>query len=78
MKFIIGEDWISYFERLAYRGIIGIAYKDTLGGVIAYILFGLICIFTIIGIISTIKWLFTRGKRKETPGEYWKRTGRMK
>lgn len=40
------------------------------------ILFILMVIFSIIGFITTIKWLFTR-KKKETPGEKWRRTGRM-
>ena len=47
MKFIIGEDWINFFERLKYRGIIGIAYESTLDGVLAYITFGLICLFAV-------------------------------
>lgn len=41
------------------------------------ILFILMVIFSIIGFITTIKWLFTRNRNKETPGQKWRRTGRM-
>lgn len=44
------------------------------------ILFIAMCIFSVIGIIATIMWFSGRKKNKtnETPGEYWRRTGRMK
>lgn len=77
MKFIIGEDWISFFERLKYRGIIGIAYESTFDGVLAYIIFGLICLFAVIGVISTIKFIFFGRKKKEDPHQKWLRTGKM-
>ena len=77
MKFIIGEDWINFFERLKYRGIIGIAYESTLDGVLAYITFGLICLFAVIGIISTIKFIFFGRKKKEDPHQKWLRIGKM-
>lgn len=41
------------------------------------VLFLLMVVFAIIGLITTIKWLFTRNKNKETPGQKWRRTGRM-
>lgn len=77
MKFIIGEDWISFFERLKYRGIIGIAYESTFDGVLAYIIFGLICLFAVIGVINTIKFIFFGRKKKEDPHQKWLRTGKM-
>lgn len=77
MKFIMGEDWINFLERLTYRGIIGIAYKSTLDGVLAYIIFGLVCLFAVIGVISTIKFIFFGRKKKEDPHQKWLRTGKM-
>lgn len=41
------------------------------------VLFLLMVVFAIIGFITTIKWLFTRNKNKETPEQKWRRTGRM-
>lgn len=65
MKFIWGgEDWVGYLERLTYDGAIGIFYKDTLGGVAAYVLAGLIALLAVIGLFTVIKWIFTRKKRK--------------
>ncbi len=77
MKFIMGEDWMNFLDRLTYRGIIGIAYESTLDGVLAYIIFGLICLFTVIGVISTIKFIFFGRKKKEDPHQKWLRTGKM-
>ena len=59
MTFIFSESGWSYLERMTYRGAIGIFYNDTLSGVLAYLLFALICIMAIIGIIATIKFLGT-------------------
>ena len=77
MKFIIGEDWQSIWERLTYRGIIGIAYESTLDGVLAYLVFGLICLFAVIGVIATIKFIFFGRKKQEDPHQKWLRTGKM-
>ena len=78
MKFIIGEGLGSLIERLSYHGVIGIFYKDTLWGVLAYITFALICFFAVIGICATLKWLFFRGnKKKMTSEEKWIKTGRL-
>lgn len=55
MKFIISETGWDYLERLAYRGCIGILYQTTLEGLLAYIIVGLLFLFAIIGVISTIK-----------------------
>ena len=34
-------------------------------------------IFAIIGLITTIRWIIGKTKKKETPGEKWMRTGRL-
>ena len=60
MKFIIGEDWETLWERFEYRGCIGLFYNNTWEGVLAYIVVGLICLLAIIGIITVVKWLLTR------------------
>ena len=66
MKFIWGgEDWVGYLERMTYRGAIGVFYKDTLGGMAAYAIAGIIALLTLIGLFTTIKWLFTRKKKKK-------------
>lgn len=78
MKFIIGESGWSWLERVSYRGAIGLFYNTTLGGVLAYLIFGLICLFALIGFLTVVKWLFTRKrKKKETAGEKWLRTGKF-
>lgn len=76
MKLIIGENALEWLERLTYRGGIGIYYESTLGGVATYIIAALLCIFTIIGIIATIKWLF-KSKKKKDPYKEWMKTGKM-
>lgn len=58
-------------------------YTWSLSFALATILFNIVSIalliFAVIGIIATIKWCTGRkSKKDETPGEYWKRTGRMK
>ena len=37
-----------------------------------------IIVFAIIGIITTIKFFIGRRRNKETNGQYWLRTGKMK
>jgi len=80
MKFIIGEGAINMIERMGYRGAVGLFFSNTLGGVRSYLIFGLVCIFTVVGFITVMSWLLSGSikKWKETPGEYWRRTGRMK
>ena len=74
MRFIIGEDGWTYLERLSYRGVIGIFFEDTLSGILSYLIFGLVCIFTIIGIIATIKFLFFGSHRKpKSSYEIWQK-----
>ncbi len=65
MKFIIGEGGMSYLERLAYRGVIGIFYENTLSGLLAYLIFAAIVILSLIGLGTVIKWLFTRKKKNK-------------
>ena len=77
MKFILGgENWISYFERLAYDGVIGIFYKDTLSGILAYLIVGLVLIFAIIGFIGVIRTIFKPRKKKMSAEEKWIKTGK--
>lgn len=75
MKIILGgEGGWAWLERLTYRGAIGIFYEDTLHGMLAYIILGLILLFAIIGVIAVIGWLF---RPKEDPGKKWLRTGKF-
>lgn len=50
----------------------------SLAVILLKIIIVLILIFAVIGIISTIRFFAGRKKRKETDGEYWLRTGKMK
>ncbi len=55
MKFFIGEgDW-SWLEWARYRGTIGLFYEDTLGGLLAYLIFGLVCVLSAIGLWVVVK-----------------------
>ena len=38
----------------------------------------IVIVLAVIGLITVIKFFVKRRKRKETDGEYWMRTGRMK
>lgn len=74
MRFIIGEGGLSYLERIAYRGVIGIFFDSTWSGMLAYLIFGLICIFTVIGIIATIKGILTGfGRKPKSTYEIWQK-----
>ena len=78
MKFIIGgEGGLGWLERATYRGAIGIFYENTLYGLLAYLIFGIICILAIIGLLTVLKWLFFGRKKKEDPGKKWLRTGKF-
>lgn len=78
MKFIIGENGWSWLERATYRGAIGLFYDSTLGGVLTYIIFALICLLAAIGLITVFVWLGTRkGKKKMSSHEKWIKTGKM-
>lgn len=70
MKFIIGEGVWSMLERFSYRGAIGLFFSDTLTGMAAYLLFAAFCFFAAVGLCATVKWLFTR-KKKKRPYTYY-------
>lgn len=80
MTFLIGEGGWSWLERATYRGGIGFYYDSTWGGVLTYLVVGLICLFAIIGVICTLKFIFSKifgRKKKEDPHQKWLRTGKM-
>ncbi len=77
MTFLYGESGMDWLERATYRGGVGFYYDTTLGGILTFIVVGLICLFTVIGIIATIKFLFIGRKKKEDPNQKWLRTGKM-
>lgn len=77
MKFIAGEGGWTWLERATYRGGIGFYYDSTLGGVLTYLIVGILCILAIIGFITVIKWLFFGRKKKEDPEKKWMKTGRI-
>lgn len=62
MKLIIGESATSHMERLQYNGVIGLFFKNTLGGIISYIIFALFIFLAIVGLITMLKWVFKRKK----------------
>lgn len=66
MKIIIGgETGWEYFERWAYDGVIGIFYKTTFQGLLAYLIFGIMIILSVIGLCTVIKWLIGGRKKKK-------------
>ena len=77
MKFIIGEGLMSQLDRLSYHGGIGFYYDSTLGGIITFLVVGLICVFAVIGFITILKWLFFGIPKMEDPGKKWLRTGKF-
>lgn len=78
--FIGGEDWYSFFERMTYDGVIGIFYKDTLNGILTYIIVALLCILAVIGLITVIRLifrpLFRPKKSKMSAEDKWLKTGK--
>lgn len=67
MKFLIGESGWSWLERATYRGAIGLFYEDTLGGLLAYLIFCVVCILSLIGlwtVLKTILFGFPTKKKK--------------
>lgn len=67
MKFFIGEGSWNWLEWAQYRGAIGLFYQDTLGGLLAYLIFGLICVLSLIGLWTVIKGIlfgFSSKKKK--------------
>ena len=78
MKFAIFEGDTAWLDFIQYWGVIGFFYDSTLGGILAYLIVGVICLFAVIGLLATIKWLFTRKRKKKTaPGENWLKTGKL-
>ena len=59
-------------------GGIGIVYDGPLGAIGTWIVFITIIILSIIGLLTTLKFLFTRKRKKETPEERWLKTGKYK
>lgn len=57
MKFIISESGMAYLERMTYTGAIGLFYKNTLGAIAAYAIFGVFCILALIGLFTVLKWI---------------------
>lgn len=79
MKFLMGEGGWSWLERATYRGGIGLFYDTTLGGVLAYVIFAIVCLLAVIGLITVIGWLFggMKGKKKMSSHEKWIKTGKF-
>lgn len=73
MKFIFGGVDLFGFKI----GGVGIMYTSTWGAIGTYLIAGVIFLLAIVGLITICKALFGGRRRKETPGEHWKRTGRM-
>ena len=72
MKFIMGD--------ILGAGGIGLIYYNTWGFILTHIIFFALIIFAIIGLITTIAFLFGRkgkGRHKETAEEKWIRTGKF-
>ncbi len=64
MKFVFGEESLmGMLNRFSYRGIIGIAYSNTLTGVLAFLLFVAFTALALIGLVQVIKWIAI-GKKK--------------
>ena len=79
MKFLMGEGGWSQLERALYRGGIGLFYDTTWGGVLAYIIFAVVCVLAVIGLITVISFLFSRkGKKKMSDSERWMKTGKFR
>ena len=69
MQFIMG-DFLGI-------GIIGLGYSGMGGYLLSHFVFFAVIIFAVIGLFSTIKWLFGRRKPKESAGDKWLRTGKF-
>ena len=65
MRFIIGENSADYLTRVLYRGVIGIFYDTIMGGLLAYIIFGIIIVSSAVGLFTIIKWLLTRKSKNK-------------
>ena len=65
MRFVIGESAADYLTRALYRGVIGIFYDTIMGGLLAYIIFGIIIVSSAVGLFTIIKWLLTRKSKNK-------------
>lgn len=71
MEFIMGD--------VFGVGMVGWMYYDMTGYLIARLLFGGMAILSIVGLVTIVGFIIRaiKGRKKETPGEKWLRTGRM-
>lgn len=78
MKLIIGaENGWGWLERASYHGAIGLFYNDTWGGVLAYLVVGLLCILAVIGLFTVLALLFRPRKKKMSATDKWMKTGKL-
>lgn len=77
MRFIMTEDAWERLGSLSYRGVIGLFYDSTWGGVLAFIIVAVVALLAVIGLFSVLRFIFGGRKPKETPHEKWLRTGKM-
>lgn len=77
MKFVFTEDALTRLETWGYRGVIGLFWNTTLGGILSFLVFATIVILAIIGLITIVKWFSGRKSRKMDPHEKWLKTGKM-
>jgi len=53
-------------------------YDTPLTGLLACLIFGIVCILAVIGLITVLKWIFFgRRKKSKDPGKEWMRTGKF-
>lgn len=78
MKLIVGaESGWGWLERASYHGAIGLFYNDTWGGVLAYLMVGLLCILAVIGLFTVLSFLFRPRKKKMSATDKWMKTGKL-
>lgn len=77
MRFIMTEDSWERLGSMSYRGVIGLFYDSTWGGILAFIICAVIAVLAIIGLICVMKFLFVGRKPKESAHDKWLRTGKM-
>ena len=74
MQFVMGD--------ILGFGMVGFMYYNTTGYPISRLIFFVVLILAVIGLIALFGKLFTGGlfkrRQKETDGEYWLRTGKVK
>ena len=74
MQFVMGD--------ILGFGMVGFVYYTTGGYLLSRFIFFAVLILAVIGLVSLFKGifggLFGGRRKKETAGEYWMRTGKMK